>query len=1491
MESVALTDHGALYGAVEFFKKAKAAGVKPIIGAELYMAYEKMTQKRPNVDNKRYHLLLLAKNETGYKNLVKLVTKAHLEGFYYKPRIDEELLFQHSEGLIALTACLKGKIPSLIIAGKYEEAEKTALKYQEVFGKDNFYLELQYHPNIPEQEKANKGMIEISKKHNIPLVATNDCHYLRPEDAEAQDILMLINTGAKLDDPERLTMRQDDFSMTPPEEMIKNFNDLPEAIENTQKIAGLCNFEFKLGDIKLPSFNVPNGKTPNQYLKKLCEKGLKEKERQFKDKKEAQKRLDYELDTIKKTGFASYFLIVADFVNWAKKNEIVVGPGRGSAGGSLVAYLTGITNINPLKYNLLFERFLNPERISMPDIDLDFADTRRDEVIQYVAQKYGQDRVAQIITFGTMAARAVIRDVGRALQYSYTVCDKIAKMVPFGFTLNQTLTQIPEFKQLYESDEKVRRLINLSKKLEGVARHASTHACGVVISAKPLDELVPLQHPTQNDETIVTQYEMHSIEDLGLLKMDLLGLKNLTIIERTIQLVEKIRGKKIGIDKIPEGDKKTYKLLQKGETSSIFQLESGGMKKWLKELRPSKFEDIVAMLALYRPGPMQFIPEYVARKRKKKRIEYLHPKLKPILISTYGLPIFQEQMMQIAQTIAGFSLSEADVLRKAIGKKIKSLLHTQKERFIQGAIEQGIKEDIAQKIWNWFLPFARYGFNKCLTGEAEIFSYTGQVRTIEELYHESRMKRAWKNTGKSVISLDKKQKLGYGKISKIVKNGLRPVYEIETWSGRKITATKNHKFLTFQGWKRLENLKPNSRIGLARKWPVNNLGKTKWPWHKPALLGYVLSEGNTCHPHGFYLYTNSQEELEEYVNVLQKFKNTKATVSERKKEKRRGRYSVYAGRINLKQKSEAVEWIMNDLGLRYKGATQKKIPKRVFFLEKKNLAILIGKMWNGNGCVDPKGGAIYYATSSEKLAKQVQDLLLRFGIIAKLHKKSFNYRGQKKPGWTVSLSRYDNYIKFRDSIGPHLIGKRKRDLKKLISNHRIVMENNPEKLYARGTLDTVPAEVRNLFRQDCIEKRLTMKAVADWADVSPRLFQMDPRKEGYQRETLLKIARVLNNENLIDISQSDVFWDKIKSIKYKGKRPTYDLTIAKDHNFVANGFIVHNSHSTGYATIAYQTAYLKANYPVEFMAAVFASEKQDVERIAFLIEECKRMGIKVLPPDINESFPNFTVISKDQIRFGLWAIKNVGHNIVENIIGERKAHGKFQSIADFINRIQSKDLNKKSMESLIKAGVFDSLEERGVLLGNLERLLNFAREIQNNKRNGQKGLFDGIGVAPNINLKSAPPATMAEKLKWEKELLGVYVSGHPLEAFKKSVAKKVVPISKIYQDLSREEEHSGLSLPSIPGPFFKKIMPGNRITICGLISKIKKIITKTGRAMFFVNIEDLSGKIETVVFPNTAEQNSQALAENKVILVSGRVDLKDNTPKLIADQIEELVEE
>lgn len=1020
MPSIALTDHGNMYGAVEFYQKAKKRGLRPIIGCEAYVAFESRHQKRPNIDNKRYHLILLVKNKEGYRNLVKLTTKAYLEGFYYKPRIDKELLREHAEGLIGSSACLAGEIPQAIINGKIKKAEELSLEYQDIFGKGNFYLEIMHHPGLDHQKQVNDALIKIGRKNKIPLIATNDVHYVKPEDAEAQDVLMGIQTDKRMSDQDRLTMRSDDFSLRPMEQMIKDFEDTPEAIENTQKIVDQCDFEFELGKVQLPYFKVPEGQTPEGYLKELCEKGLEGKKFEAPLNKVLE-RIDYELGVIKKTGFASYFLIVQDFVNWAKSQNIVCGPGRGSAAGSIISYLIGITAVDPLKYNLLFERFLNPERISMPDIDLDFADDRRDEVIEYVAKKYGRKHVSQIITFGTMAARAAVRDVGRALDYSYNFCDQIAKMIPFGSSLEKAVYESQELHSSYESDENTKRLIDMAMKLEGVVRHASTHACGVVITKDPLSEMVPCQFSTQNDQTIVTQYEMHSIEDLGLLKMDFLGLKTLTVIQNTLNQVEEHSQQKVDLENLPLDDQKTLALFRKANTTGIFQLESSGMKRYLKQLEPSQFADIIAMVALYRPGPMEFIPEFIARKHGHKKITYFHPLLEPILENTYGICVYQEQLMRIAQDLAGFTLSEADVLRKAVGKKIKKLLDEQKEKMIEGMINNQIEVKTAKRIWKTIEPFAQYGFNA--------------------------------------------------------------------------------------------------------------------------------------------------------------------------------------------------------------------------------------------------------------------------------------------------------------------------------------------------------------------------------------------------------------------------------------------------------------SHATCYALIGYQTAYLKAHFPTEFMAALMTSEQNDIERVAFLVNECQQMGLEVLPPDINESNQDFSRAGEKIIRFGLNAIKNVGHNIVENIVQERKIHGQFKSITDFIERVNSRDLNKKSLESLTKCGALDAFGERNQILSAMEQILNLSRESQRAKENKQASLFSG---QPDIKVSSfkmpgAVPAEKKEMLGWEKELLGLYVSEHPFRNYEKRLAK----IATFCKNLSKSQS-------------------SRRVKVGGFVNKIKKINTRTGKPMLFVEIEDTTGRVEVLVFPNTLEQTSTAWQEEKVVLVSGRVSDRDDNLKIICDGVKVL---
>lgn len=1028
MESLALTDHGVLYGAVEFFIKAKERGIKPIIGCEMYLTPNDLTSKNPtSEDRKRYHLILLVKNNVGYKNLMKLVSIAHLEGFYYKPRIDKKVLRQYSGGLIGMSACIEGEVPATLVAGNYEKAKELALEYEGIFGKGNFYLEVQDHPHFQNQKIANDGIIKISQETGIPIVATSDIHYVRKEDAEIQDILICIQTNRKVQESDRMNLTAFDLSMRTPEELAQAFQHIPEALENTQKIVAQCDFKLRLGETQLPQFALPQGITPENYLRHLTEEGMKKRfgENITDQHKE---RMEYELSVIEKTGFASYFLIVQDFVNWAKNQGIIVGPGRGSAAGSFVSYLIGITNIDPIKYNLLFERFLNPERVSMPDIDMDFADDRRDEVLDYVRHKYGHDHVAQIITFGTMAARAAIRDAGRALGYPYDLCDKTAKMIPMFSSIEGALENVPEFKQLYGTDPSAKKLIDSAKRLEGVARHASMHACGVVITKSPVTEYTPLQNITGKKEGTVTQYSSSTkssfVEKIGLLKMDFLGLKNLTIIQNTLRIARKTKNQDIDIEKIPLDDKKTYQLLQKAQTTGVFQLESSGMKRYLKQLKPSVFEDIIAMVALYRPGPMEWIPDFIAGKHGTKKIKYLHPKLEPILKNTYGVAVYQEQIMQIARDLADFTMGEADVLRKAMGKKIFELIKEQRIKFVDGCVKNGIDKKIAEKVFSFIEPFAGYGFNR--------------------------------------------------------------------------------------------------------------------------------------------------------------------------------------------------------------------------------------------------------------------------------------------------------------------------------------------------------------------------------------------------------------------------------------------------------------SHAACYALIGYQTAYLKARFPAEFMAALLTSDQDNSDRVVIEVDECKEMGIEVLPPDINESFDNFAVImgedGKERIRFGLNAIKNVGHNVAREIVEERERGGKYKSLANLIERAQTKDLNKKSLEALFKVGALGELGERNQLLASLENILAYSKNIQKTRNSNQTSLFGEMVLeSPSIPLANTEPASKKQKLQWEKELLGLYVSGHPVSDFEEYLEKMATPLHKLENGLV-----------------------GNKIRIGGIINKVQKIFLKNQKQMLFVMLEDTKGKIELLVFPNTLERTGAVWEEDKVILAEGKLSDKDGIFKLIVDDAKEV---
>ena len=1039
MDSIALTDHGVMYGAVELFIKAKEKGIKPIIGCEMYVASGDYKSKDPTAENrKRYHLILLVKNDEGYHNLMKLVSIAHLDGFYYKPRINRELLKKYAKGLIGLSACAEGEIPAHIIMGKYDKAKEIALDYKNIFDEDSFFLEVQDHPNFPNQKIANDGIFKLAKEIDVPVVATCDVHYVNKADADAQDILLCVQTNRKVFEKDRMNLLDFDLSLRSPEEVAASFPNNPEVLSNTQLVADQCDFKLKMGETQLPHFDVPEGFTPTSYLRHLCEKGLTKRFGENVTEKHRE-RMEYELSVIEKTGYDSYFLIVQDFVNWAKENGIVVGPGRGSAAGSFVSYLTGITNIDPIEYNLLFERFLNPDRVSMPDVDMDFADDKRDKVLDYVRQKYGETHVSQIITFGTMAARAAIRDTGRALGFPYEFCDKTSKMIPMFTSIKKALEDVPEFRAHYNSGDDAKKLINNAMRLEGVVRHAGMHACGVVITKKPVTEYSPIQNVIGSHEGTVTQYSSSTkssyVEKIGLLKMDFLGLKNLTIIQNTLRIVRKTKKQNIDIDTIPIDDKKTFELLQKAHTTGVFQLESSGMKRYLKLLKPTVIEDIIAMVALYRPGPMDWIPDFISGKHGRK-ISYVHPKLEPILKNTYGVAVYQEQVMQIARDLAGFTMGEADVLRKAMGKKIFELIKEQKIKFIEGCVKNNISSEIGERIFSFIEPFAGYGFNR--------------------------------------------------------------------------------------------------------------------------------------------------------------------------------------------------------------------------------------------------------------------------------------------------------------------------------------------------------------------------------------------------------------------------------------------------------------SHAACYAIIGYQTAYLKAHFPAEFMAALLTSDQDNIDRVAIEAGECRDMGIEVLAPNINESFEDFAVIVDDpvkspggdhgvnngieRIRFGFNAIKNVGHVVAHEIVEERKRNGKYKSLEDFLERVQTKDLNKKSIEALAKVGALDELGERNQIIESMEHILTFTKNIQKMKNSNQVSLFgEAVLENPSVPLVEATPASKRQQLQWEKELLGLYVSGHPALEYQPYIDKVAVSLDKLSPELV-----------------------GQKIQVGGVIQKVQKILTKNQQTMYFVILEDMKGKIELLVFPKVLERIASLWEEEKAILANGRLSDKDGAFKLIIDDAKEL---
>jgi DNA polymerase-3 subunit alpha len=1017
-DSLAITDHGALYGAVAFHQAARARGIKPIIGVETYVARRSMRDREGKADAQPYHLVLLASDLTGYRNLCRLITDAHLDGYYYKPRIDREHLARHSVGLIGLSACLNGEVPRALETEDWDLARTLAGEYGEIFGPGRFFLELQDH-GLPEQRRLNEQLLRLAPETGLPLVVTNDLHYVHRDQSEAHDVLLCVGTGSNLDTAGRLKFETDSFYLKSAAEMAALFPGQRDALLNTRRIAEMCDVELPLGQLRIPHFPVPEGETVETWLRKECERGLVWRYGAITP--ELQARLDYELGVIIPMGYAGYFLIVADFTRYAREQGIQTTC-RGSAPGSLVTYTLGITPVDPIFYGLPFERFLNPDRVTMPDIDVDFQDDRRDEVIAYVARKYGQDHVAQIITFGTMLARAAIRDVGRVLGHTYGEVDRIAKAVPnqLGIKLEEALEISPQLRELHDGDPNVGRIIGFARQLEGVARNASTHAAGVVISREPLTELMPLQKAT-NSDSLMTQYEMHAIEALGLLKFDFLGLSNLTILKNAVDLVKANRGVEIDLDRIPLDDARTFELLASGETTGIFQLESAGMRRYIRELQPTTVYDLAAMVALYRPGPMDNIPAYIRRKHGQEPVTYLHPLLAPFLERTYGIFVYQEDIMAAAIALGGFTGPEADTLGYAIRKKKSSVLRSMREKFVTQAAERGVPAETIDAVFKAFEPFERYGFNK--------------------------------------------------------------------------------------------------------------------------------------------------------------------------------------------------------------------------------------------------------------------------------------------------------------------------------------------------------------------------------------------------------------------------------------------------------------AHATCYGLIAYQTAYLKANYTVEYMASVLSAFRDNEEKVAAAIAECRRLGIAVLPPDVHASHVEFTV-EGEAIRFGLLAVKNVGQGAIESIIAARDADGPFRSLTDFCTRIDLRLGNRKVLESLARVGALRAFGHPAQVIAGLDEAVAAAQVVQHDRASGQTSLFD-LGAADDPAtlerpLPTVPEVPTRERLRWEKELLGLYLSEHPMG----EVAGRVGDFVTAYSgDLTDES------------------LDGQRLVVGGIVVGLRTVVTKARQTMAVATLEDLQGTLEVVVFPRTWEQTAGTWADGAILLVAGRVDHRGDDVSILADTV------
>ncbi|MDO9303026.1 MAG: DNA polymerase III subunit alpha [Anaerolineales bacterium] len=1469
MESVAITDHGTMFGVIDFYKAAKAEGIKPIIGLEAYMAARTMQDKDSKLDRTSSHLLLLAENETGYKNLLKIASAAQMDGFYYYPRIDHDFLAAHSDGLICTSGCMSAEIPRALLSENPDEAVKKWDWYSDVFGRDRFFVELQQH-NIKEITDLNKQLLNLGARYSARFIATNDVHYINQADARLQDILLAIQTNSTLNDPDRMKMSDDSYYLRSPLEMSKIFAEVPDALSNTLLIAERCNVDLSFKGYHLPEFVVPEGYTPDSYLRALCQEGAKIKFKDDATSSKVQERLEYELSVVHEMGFDAYFLIVWDLCRFARENGIWYNA-RGSAAGSIIAYTLDITRVDPLQHALIFERFLNPGRVSMPDIDLDFRDDRRSEMLEYTARKYGDDKVAQIITFGTMGSKAALRDVARVMEIPLAEIDKVAKLVPFvsgRATTMKDAMEIVDFKKIYDTQPHLREVIDIAARMEGTVRNAGTHAAGVVISDKPIMDYLPLHRPTSNSEETpiksVTQFEMGILDSLGMLKVDYLGLITLTVMARACDMIEKRHGIKLDLNNIPIDDSKSFELMASGQTAGLFQIEGGGMTRWLVQMKPKNLDNIIAMVALYRPGPMAFIPDYIARMHGEAEVEYRHPAMQSIFQDTFGIPVYQEQLMRAAVELAGYTPSESDELRKAISKKIKADIDKHRAKFVKGAVEKGMEQSTADAIYMDWEEFARYGFNKCLPGNVEVLdASTGRLVKVEDLY------RGLANITETLSCDIPSLKLKNQPVTTVMENGVKPVFRLTTALGRAIEATGNHPFYTYNGWRKLDDLQPDEFIAVPRIISVE--GKNEWHDHEVIALGHLLAEGNLCHPHSVYYYNQDEEQVEDFIQAAEAFENVKCTTAMHK-----GCYSIYAARADKRFEPGIFSWA-RELDMLGKNARTKEIPAPVFELTNRQIGIMISRMWDGDGHVDLRGRSLYYATASQRMAQQLQHLLLRFGIISRLRTVEFPYK-EGRVGYQVFITGYENINTFKEKIACHSVNqKRKQTLVELTAFIPPV---------AVGTKDIVPAAVKEYIRTAKDQSGFTWKEISATTGIAPREFSPtnSAGKIGFGRNTLKRLGNYFDDPDIKRYAESDLYWDRVAFIEYVGEKQTYDLEIAETHNFIANDILVHNSHAADYGVIAVQTAYLKSTYPAEYMAALLSANAGITEKVAFYVADSRNMDVPVLAPDVNASNWDFDIEdvaipaaedgglsdTRPSIRFGLGAVKNVSQGAVETIMEARASFDgaqdrKFTDLNDFARRVDLRAVGKRSLECLIKVGALDQFGNRASMLAALDRIVAISANHFRAADAGQMSLFGAsTGIIEEIHLPEVKNVDKREMLNWERELIGLYITDHPLNEYQATLAQIVSCFSGQLSEAMHEE----------------------KVRVAGLITVVRPYTTKTGKAMGFVTIEDIQGVIELVMFPKTWTKFRDQMIVGKIIIVKGKVDNANPPAKILVDEIE-----